>query len=310
MAFLLSTILISSLNAQLNCIEAPKDASCSLYKYPDSNSTQDTASLCSQMSFMVGCSVQKSCKSSTIGFCAPFSILGDICDGDMPRMKACKSYTSLCEITGTGDQATPSSPPIVGVQQCSSQPPIPSLPSSLLASQKIKSICSEMNMVGCDRCKDTGSTYMNCDLLDTYSYLCKAMPNMNQCAEWKQMCSLTPSLPFCSQDAATSPDSPPTMKMFFHTGLADYVLFEEWVPRTVLQYIGTVIALFFLCVFYEFLLAYHTVMEASWTMNKAALCFPYKLPGGQELSRNDEIGGPRGCLKCENGFTYGQRQTP
>ena len=72
------------------------------------------------------------------------------------------------------------------------------------------------------------------------------------------MCSLTPSLPFCSQDAVISPDAPPTMKMFFHTGLADYVLFEGWVPRTGLQYTGTVIALFFLCVFYEFLIAFHT----------------------------------------------------
>ena len=48
------------------------------------------------------------------------------------------------------------------------------------------------------------------------------------------------------------------MKMFFHTGLADYVLFEGWVPRTGLQYVGSVIALFFLSVFYEFLLAYNT----------------------------------------------------
>ena len=139
-------LIFSSCNAQANCIEAPTDPSCSLYKYPDLNSTQDTALLCSQMSFMVGCSVQKSCKSSTTGFCTPFSILGDICVGDMPRMRACKSYTSLCGITGTGGQSTPSTPPFVVVQQCSSQPPIPSLPSSLLASQNIKSICSEMNM--------------------------------------------------------------------------------------------------------------------------------------------------------------------
>lgn len=29
----------------------------------------------------------------------------------------------------------------------------------------------------------------------------------------------------------------PRMEMFFHTGIYDYILFQDWVPQTMLSYI-------------------------------------------------------------------------
>ncbi|KAH9252754.1 hypothetical protein BASA81_009263 [Batrachochytrium salamandrivorans] len=67
---------------------------------------------------------------------------------------------------------------------------------------------------------------------------------MPQCDELKRMCRQEPSISICPLDSGhdnndddSSPDSPnhqsgPLMKMFFHFGYSDYVLFDFWVPRT------------------------------------------------------------------------------
>jgi copper transporter 1 len=44
---------------------------------------------------------------------------------------------------------------------------------------QVRSICEEMTMDGCERCMPSwqaGKTWADCDLLDTYSYLCYQMP--------------------------------------------------------------------------------------------------------------------------------------
>jgi hypothetical protein len=46
---------------------------------------------------------------------------------------------------------------------------------------QVRSICEEMTMDGCERCMPSwqaGKTWADCDLLDTYSYLCYQMPDM------------------------------------------------------------------------------------------------------------------------------------
>lgn len=44
---------------------------------------------------------------------------------------------------------------------------------------QVRSICEEMTMDGCERCMPSwqeGKKWADCDLLDTYSYLCYQMP--------------------------------------------------------------------------------------------------------------------------------------
>jgi hypothetical protein len=159
------------------------------------------SSLCRQMSGMPGCSVQETCAKDSASFPSPFcsteSIYADICVSDMPSMGDCRGFNQTCQ-----------SP------NCKA---LPRLPTSRQATQAIYSICSEMNMDGCDKCKIASSTsgYANCNLLEVYGQLCKAMPEMTQCKDWAAMCSATSSLAICSTDSASDP---PTMKMYFHTG--------------------------------------------------------------------------------------------
>ncbi|KAL3896547.1 MAG: hypothetical protein SGCHY_004007 [Lobulomycetales sp.] len=282
-------IQLASSQSLEECVATPSNATCAGFQYSEELANADLDSLCRQMPFMVGCSLRKQCQDAgvTAGTCSSFSLLGSVCAADHPRMGGCRNYRSLCLITGSGDQATGPVPTPAIVEQCAVEAPVPNLISSLQASNQIKSICNEMNMDGCDRCTDTGTTYMNCDLLDTYAFLCKAMPDMNQCGEWKSMCASgsatgpDSAISSACSLSASSPNNPPTMKMFFHTGINEFVLFRDWIPRTELQYLGTMAVLLILSIFYEFLIAYQTILEATWNLNPGAVVFPFSVPGQQ-----------------------------
>jgi hypothetical protein len=43
---------------------------------------------------------------------------------------------------------------------------------------------------------------------------------------------------YCKVDLATSV---PVMRMYFHGGVLDYVLFQTWVPRSTTEYILTLV---------------------------------------------------------------------
>ncbi|KAJ3019770.1 hypothetical protein HKX48_001786 [Thoreauomyces humboldtii] len=176
----------------------------------------------------------------------PMSLLGDICSVDMSTMSDCKTYVATCgnsTVAAANPQCTASTSTL-----------LPSIPTTAQATQNIKNICTEMSMPGCDTCTITSasSTYPsnNCDLLATYSLLCKAMPSMSQCAGWSAMCAATPGLTYCPSTSSSSSD-PPVMRMYFHGGIVDYVLFESWVPRTKGQYAGAWIAIFLFAIAYE-----------------------------------------------------------
>lgn len=239
-----------------------------------SNATADVASLCKQMPFMSGCSIYNSCnsRSSNSPYCAPFSILADICYSDMPRMKACSNYKSMCDISSTGDQDVPLIPIFSHSAdiQCKQHSPISLLPSTINVNNLVKSICSEMNMDGCESCLSVpGKTFLNCDLFAVYSNLCYEMPNMYQCLLWKSLCQVTPLSNYCIDSSNLNP----IMRMYFHTGYSDYLLFKSWVPRSGAQYIAAIIILFLVSFLYELLLVWNVVWEAS--LNSRSM-YPFK----------------------------------
>ncbi|KAJ3267096.1 hypothetical protein HDU76_011864, partial [Blyttiomyces sp. JEL0837] len=57
-------------------------------------------------------------------------------------MKGCTGYSKIC---------TPESV----VKQCKTYPPLPYLPTTKEAASLVKSICSEMDMTGCEKCSFT-----------------------------------------------------------------------------------------------------------------------------------------------------------
>lgn len=176
-------IQLASSQSLEECVATPSNATCAGFQYSEELANADLDSLCRQMPFMVGCSLRKQCQDAgvTAGTCSSFSLLvflplpnpvcyaavfqGSVCAADHPRMGGCRNYRSLCLITGSGDQATGPVPTPAIVEQCAVEAPVPNLISSLQASNQIKSICNEMNMVRvlllpsklCDRTDATGA---------------------------------------------------------------------------------------------------------------------------------------------------------
>ncbi|EGG19041.1 hypothetical protein DFA_02284 [Cavenderia fasciculata] len=265
---LLATIFnnnnILSVDAQVNCIATPNDSSCVNYQYPVSNVTQDINGLCMDMDFMPLCSVQKECNSidSQTGVCYPFSILADGCQYDMPGMKDCSNYNQLCSNTSV-------------VKECTERQAIAGLPKTTQLSQYIYSICTSMSMDACSQCTipaTSSSMITTCDLLSVYTSLCQQMPDMSECASWKTMCqngavlgSSVLSEAYCE---APIGEQIPLMRMFFHTGILDYILFETWVPRSKGQFAGYWFLIFFGAIVFECEKTLRSILEKRWEAEK------------------------------------------
>ena len=69
------------------------------------------------------------------------------------------------------------------------------------------------------------------------------MPTMKECTQWQNLCDsgLSDMGAFCRDNSATK--LVPVMRMYFHTGISDIVLFWHWVPRTMGQYVATILAI-------------------------------------------------------------------
>lgn len=230
----------------LDCINQPADFDC--YDFQLTNASSLVNSLCESMPHMPGCVIQSTCQNEK-GYCHPFSLFADICSFDMPKMKDCHLYSQLCKTAGSK------------IAQCTQNPPLPFLPTTFASKKEISSICSEMDMKGCEACR-SGS----CNSLQVYSDLCIAMPNMHQCQTWKSMCQTTPVLPksLCGELSHKVDDdsmAAPTMKMFFHTGISDFILFETWVPTTTWNYLLGCFFCFLMALLYEFLLTFNAELE-------------------------------------------------
>ena len=205
------------------CIETPDDENCRDFQLPPTIIDESIMKLCKSMPNMPGCYLNDNC-NPTLPNCSKFSILASICKYDMPKMHECNTYTKMCSSDSI-------------IRQCQQLPPI-GLPTSKQTKSLINSICSEMDMSDCD-CKE------NCNF-STYLHLCQQMPNMNQCFEMNQLCKF--DFPFCSKTSSV-----PSMKMYFHFGISDYLLFESIVPSTYFQYLLALVFCTLFGIFYEYL---------------------------------------------------------
>jgi len=186
--------------------------------------------------------VDRICQDEKYGngpYCEDFGIYKEICM-DMPGMKSCNDYTLMC----TEDSV---------VKECFSKTlPLPSFKQTMFF---INSICSNMDMSGCEQC-NTGS----CEVLSVYSTLCLQMPDMEQCMDWKSICAIVPNWPICVGNEYSSP----VMKMYFHFNFNDYVLFKEWIPKTTMQYTGTWLAVFIFTALFDGFRFLRHLLEKKW----------------------------------------------
>ncbi|ORY48624.1 Ctr-domain-containing protein [Rhizoclosmatium globosum] len=246
----------------LDCVLEPWTPGCEAYELPSANVTSSVTRLCQSMDWMPGCSVAKMCEATpNLPHCNPFSVLADICRYDMPGMKGCFEYKNMCNTQNSV------------VQQCKTYPPLPYLTTTKEAKQHVQSICHSMPMDGCELCptatavstSSTTAKIAQCDWFGVYADLCIQMPEMPECIQFSAMCNATPKFPLCPNSGAPSdpriPLPPPTMQMYFHFSLSEYILFKAWLPRSTLQFTLSCIALFSLAILYEWFLNFQKQWE-------------------------------------------------
>ncbi|KAJ3261169.1 hypothetical protein HK103_006478 [Boothiomyces macroporosus] len=176
----------------------------------------------------------------------------------MPGMSECKDFASQCGST-----------PSTSVnKQCVSSTPLAGLPSTSDAVKLVYDICKQMNMDGCQNCQIKSETdgYVDCDIMSTYVQLCQTMPTMSQCASYNTMCKAAPTLSWCSAGSSTNA---PTMQMFFHGGITDYILFQNWVPRNNGDYALVWIVTFIAAMLHEALHVGLALLERVWANDVA-----------------------------------------
>ncbi|KAG2173881.1 hypothetical protein INT43_005301 [Umbelopsis isabellina] len=216
-------------------------------------------SLCSQMPYMPGCTVRGICSNNSDvasqPWCNGVSLLADICVEDMPMMSGCANYNRLCSNVSV-------------VAECKTRTMLPQLPTTKQAYQLVQDICASMSMADCDACiAPLGGGYPQCDILATYAKLCGSMPDMEQCGTYKMICVNTPSFPLCA--SSNGSELPPSMIMYFHQGIREYILFKNWVPQSEAQYAGAWFAIFFIAIFYQGLSVVRSNCEGYWLLKAA-----------------------------------------
>jgi len=241
-------LLLHGSKADDSCIVDPEPA-CENYTMPVNMVNDLISAMCpSGMGRMVGCTINSICLDSRYKdnhYCHNrFGVYKELCI-DMPGMDNCTSYGSMCLTNDTH------------VSECDTM--VLPLPSSMDTLDLVKDICTDM---GCSRCSGgTGGMGLPCEVLKEYSELCLAMPSMRQCNHWQAICQRVPDWPICK---GTGYNGHPEMKMYFHRGYWDYILFEEWVPTNVEYYIGSWIAVFLFAVLYEVFKLLRNQKEKSW----------------------------------------------
>lgn len=112
-------------------------------------------------------------------YCDPFSLLADVCNknADASSQDSCKNYRSMCEASGTL------------IEACASKSHVPGLLSRTDAVADVLNICQSgmSGMKGCAQC--TSNSQPDCEHpILALADLCEAMPGMNGCEGFVNMC--------------------------------------------------------------------------------------------------------------------------
>lgn len=238
-----------------HCVDTPSDPDCKGFKLPDVRKHIDNS--CGMM-WMPGCTIDNICKDSKYNntetkntLCSEFSVLIDLCTDHLMGV-GCRHWKKMCQPEDSNSV----------VDQCKTPNLGHVLPNTKESKQLVEDICNDMPMDGCEKCKPGDG---HCDYLEVYSHLCIQMPEMHQCMKWKGLCKVVPNWPLC--DPNDNADAPPVMRMYFHTGIKDYVLFKEWVPKSNLGYFGTWVAVFVMGVLFDGLKFIRTRLENKWAQS-------------------------------------------
>jgi len=243
------TIITCTSAQSSSCVNDPYPTNCSNYIYPYNTAKSAVTTMCSGgMKGMSVCSLVDICNVTTENtgvYCGWFSLFMESCAemgmGSGPT-GSCMDLQSMC--------ATNTSVIECGV-------PILNLPSSPELTKNFTAMCN--SMPGMTGCSCTG-----CTPLEQYSQVCLEMNgDMEQCYEWNIFCTKIPDWTLC----ANSPGNIiPLMKMYFHWGFYDYILFKGWIPYDGLTYGISILAIFILALLHEGFRVLKINTEIRWKM--------------------------------------------
>jgi len=231
----------------VDCPRMPQNPTCADYRIANPGAVLNE--MCDMMSNMPACSVKTHVcaekKFSSSPYCTESSLMADVCTDMTMGVQGCVDYVDMCAAGSV-------------VKECSEPSLKTVMPTYSEAKSLVNGICTSMSMSDCSKC--SGPAGASCDYLDVYSSLCMAMPGMSQCAAWSKFCKAVPEWPYCSNQASGIPE----MRMYFHTGFLDYVLFHGWVPRNGVQYAFTWIAIAIAGILLEAIKFVRAKLEKRW----------------------------------------------
>lgn len=281
------------------CVQDPTGDGCGQYEYPEDSIMADIIALCGEgpgaMPWMPGCSLWQDCRDRNAhsNYCSPFTLLATLCE-DMPRMAGCRNYATLC---GEGSL----------VLQCRDHPAIPWAPTTMRTQREIIEACSDHFMPQCNQCPSEGASCGH--TLKTMSELCNSMPSMAFCGRYRRFCSATNDQ-FASYCDLDSHDFLPPMRMYFHTGQRDIILFRDWIPESTIGYVLSFFAVVLLGILVQALKAMRTRLEGFWhgqilaeSQGDCSTCVEMQPAGGCDPNCAEECGENCGQVPPSNTHT-------
>jgi hypothetical protein len=244
-------IVYSSASAD-PCFMDPSKSNCvdAAVYYNDVARQTDLEAVCNERPWTTGCSLWRKCGNgeATGKFCTSWNMLVQVCsDKAVAGASGCDHYRQLCVASTV-------------VKQCKEDTGVPNFIQTAVAIDGMQSLCTDMpGMQWCSACTSSGNPASTCkDALTSISELCLDH-YMAGCSPWYEMCKTYPPglAVICGADSsegvgAVGDDGLACygqMKMFFHGGMSDYILFESWVPCTSGNYVSTLFAILLVGIF-------------------------------------------------------------
>jgi solute carrier family 31 (copper transporter), member 1 len=263
---LLAVAAVASLASAEHCFTKPTDPSCvdgSLH-YSDSSLRADAEMACAAVPWASGCSLWRKCSTGLASgkYCEPWELMAAVClDKELAVVEGCRRYRLLC----------PASRETV-VKQCSDAAGVPNFLHTAGAIAAMQKLCTEMpKMKWCSECSSSNDPATNCrDPLSSIASICLDH-YMSDCAPWYEMCKQLPKglevICGASGERAVDDDNNVCygqMKMYFHHGMNDFVLFDSWVPCSTGRYVGALLAILVTGIFTGFLKGVRARLEQRW----------------------------------------------
>jgi len=236
--------------------------------YSGSAQQADMEMVCASRPYTTGCSLWRKCRSglATGVYCESWNVLSNLCSDEAATgAEGCRRFAQLCP----QGKAT-------AVRQCTESAGIDDFLQTDEAIEVMMKLCAAMpGMRWCSECTSRSDPAANCkDPLASIAAICLDH-YMQDCEPWYQMCKTQPA--GLDVICGTSGERPVSdegntcfgqMKMYFHGGMTDFVLFDSWVPCSTGRYIGTLAALVFTGIFTGFLKGIRARVEQRWLLQE------------------------------------------